>query len=311
MSALRREAVRVIVPATSANLGPAFDCAGLALDLHDDLVAMVSDDEGVLVEVVGEGEHTVPRDASHLVVRAMAAAFVALDVRPAGFVVRCTNRIPHGRGLGSSAAAIVGGLVLARALVAGGADRLPDDALLQLALDFESHPDNISAALHGGFTLAWLDDAGAADCVRLDPHPSVRPVVIVPPTGVLTESARAVLPHDVSLADAAANVGRAALLVHALTTDPTRLMDATCDRLHQQARATVYGPSVDLVARLRAAGIPAVISGAGPSVLALPDAASAGAVAGVAASTGWAVQVLDVAPLGAREVPLSEGATNS
>jgi homoserine kinase len=311
MSRLRREAVRVVVPATSANLGPAFDCAGLALDLQDDLVAMASDDEGVLVEVAGEGASAVPRDASHLVVRAMAAAFVSLDVRPAGFVLRCTNRIPHGRGLGSSAAAIVGGLVLARALVEDGADRLPDDDLLQLALAFESHPDNISAALHGGFTLAWLDDAGAARCVRLDPHPEVHPVVVVPPTGVLTESARAVLPRDVPLADAAANVGRAALLVHALTTDPTRLMDATRDRLHQQARAAVYGPSVELVERLRAAGIPAVISGAGPSVLALPGTGSTGDVAGIAASTGWAVQALAVAGRGAREVPVSEGGAAS
>lgn len=309
MTRLRREAVRVVVPATSANLGPAFDCAGLALDLHDELVAMVSDDEGVLVEVVGEGEHSVPRDSSHLVVRAMAAAFVALDARPAGFVVRCTNRIPHGRGLGSSAAAIIGGLVLARAIVEGGADRLPDRDLLQLALAFESHPDNISAALHGGFTLAWLGDAGSVDCVRLDAHPAVQPVLVVPPTGVLTESARAVLPREVPLVDAAANVGRAALLVHAMTTDPTRLMDATHDRLHQEARASVYGPSVDLVHRLRAAGIPAVISGAGPSVLALPGAEGTGSVTAVAGPTGWAVHALPVAPRGAREIPLSEGPT--
>lgn len=307
MSTLRREAVRVTVPATSANLGPAFDCAGLALDLHDDLVAMVSDDEGVLVEVLGEGAGEVPRDSSHLVVRAMAAAFRALAVVPSGFVVRCTNRIPHGRGLGSSAAAIVGGLVLARALVDDGPARLSDDDLLQLAMRFESHPDNVAAALHGGFTLAWLDRDGRAACVRLEPHPNVRPVLVVPPTGVLTADARAVLPERVLLADAAANIGRAALLVHAVTTDPTRLLDATEDRLHQQARAAVYGPSVALVGHLRAAGVAAVISGAGPAVLALPDLDHTAAVDAIAAPTGWLVRALATTSLGAQEVSVDPG----
>jgi homoserine kinase len=114
----RKDAVRVLVPATSANLGPAFDSAGLALELVDELVGMVSDDPGILVEVSGEGSDDLPRDSSHLVVRAMALCFSALGVAPEGFVLRCTNVIPHGRGLGSSAAAIIGGLMLARALVA-------------------------------------------------------------------------------------------------------------------------------------------------------------------------------------------------
>lgn len=307
MSALRREAVRVVVPATSANLGPAFDCAALALDLQDDLVAMVTDDEGVLVEVVGEGQGEVPLDASHLVVRAMAAGFRAMSTVPSGFVVRCTNRIPHGRGLGSSAAAIVGGLILARAMVDDGPALLSDADILQLAMAFESHPDNVAAALHGGFTLAWLDAQGRADCVRLEPHPDVHPMVVVPPTGVLTADARAVLPQQVPLADAAGNIGRAALLVHAVTTDPGRLLAATEDRLHQRARAAVYGPSVDLVARLRAAGVAAVISGAGPTVLTLPDAGQAATVADIAGSTGWPVRALRTTSRGAREVPVDPG----
>lgn len=148
-ASLRRDPMRVVVPASSANLGPAFDSAGLALEIVDDLVAMITDDDGVLIEVAGEGADDVPLDDSHLVARAMALGFAAMDAHPRGFILRCNNSIPHGRGLGSSAAAIVGGLVLARALVLAGDTLLPDTELLQIARAMESHPDNISAALFG------------------------------------------------------------------------------------------------------------------------------------------------------------------
>jgi homoserine kinase len=308
----RSEAVRVRVPATSANLGPGFDSFGLALSVHDDLLAMVTEDEGVLVDVVGEGESTLPRDGTHLVVRAMNEAFDAMGGAPHGFVLRCLNAIPHGRGLGSSAAAIVGGLVLARGLVVDGVERLDDEALLDLAATMEGHPDNVAAALLGGFTVAWVD-AGVdgvtgqyeqfAQAMRLEAHPDVVPVVAVPPDPVPTSTARAALPDRVPLADAAFNLGRAALLVHALTADPGLLMLGTDDRLHQQARSEVYPQSHALVAGLRARGVPAVVSGAGPTVLALADAAGEAAVSELAPA-GWVVRPLAVARVGARVVPV-------
>lgn len=303
MPGLRRDAVRVVVPATSANLGPAFDCAGLALGVYDDLVAMATDDPGVLVEVAGEGEGAVPLDETHLVVRSMRAAFDWLGEPAPGFVLRCVNAIPHGRGLGSSAAAIIGGIVLARAMTVDGRDRMTDDDVLQLALRQESHPDNLAAALYGGFTIAWVDDDGHADAVSVPPHADVHLVVLVPPTELKTATARALLPSTVPFADAAHNAGRAALLVHALTVDPRLLMAATDDRLHQANRADAYPDSVAVVGRLREAGIPAVISGAGPTVLAFAEAATRPVLDEVAGGD-WELRAVDVATTGAREVPV-------
>lgn len=302
MSAVRRDAVRIVVPATSANLGPGFDSAGLALAIYDEYIAMATEDDGVLVEVIGEGEGTVPLDESHLVVRSMRSAFAWLAVEQPGFILRCANAIPQGRGLGSSAAAIIGGIVLARAMVDDGPQRMTESDVLQLALAEEDHPDNLAAAIHGGFTIAWLESDGLGDCVRMDVHPEVRPFVLVPANEVPTKAARALLPASVPFADAATNVARASLLVHALTIDPTRLLSATEDRLHQQARRSVYPDSVTLVERLRAAGIAAVISGAGPSVLALASEEQSSAV--LAGGAGWQVRQVPVSGSGAREVPL-------
>lgn len=303
MPSVRRDAVRVLVPASSANLGPAFDSAGLALAIYDELIAMVTDDEGVLVEIAGEGEGQLPLDESHLVVRSMRAAFAEMDVDVPGFILRCANTIPHGRGLGSSAAAIIGGMVLARAMVADGRERLTDSDLLQVALRQESHPDNLAAALLGGFTVAWLEDDGFADAVRMDPHADVHPVVLVPPTELATTRARSLLPAQVPFADASHNVARAALLVHAMTADPRRLMAATSDRLHQQCRSSAYPESVGLVERLRAAGVPAVISGAGPTVLTFADAPQLSLVE-ESAGPGWRVQPVATDATGARELPV-------
>jgi homoserine kinase len=277
----RTDAARVLVPATSANLGPAFDSAGLALELVDELVAMVTDDPGVLVEVTGEGSDDLPRDSSHLVVRAMALGFSALGATPQGFVLRCTNVIPHGRGLGSSAAAIIGGLVLARALVIDGTDRMSDDDLLQLALTMESHPDNIAAALLGSFTIAWTTEAGRADAARIDVNPELRAIVAIPAFEVPTKAARAALPAQVDYAQASFNIARSALLVHAMTQDPSLLLEATLDRLHQEQRRGMYAPSMELVDSLRSRGIAAAISGAGPTVIALVTADQVDAVLGI------------------------------
>ena len=264
--------VRLHVPATSANLGPGFDAFGLALSLADDVSAQVAS-AGLAVQVNGEGAGQVPRDEGHLVVRAMRAAFDLLGAQPPGLVLQCVNRIPHGRGLGSSAAAIVGGIVAARALTIGGEERLPDADVVALAASIEGHPDNVAACLFGGFTIAWTSD-GRAGCTRLEVDTRVSPVLFVPSTAVPTSTARGLLPATVPHTDAAMNAGRAALLVAALTTDPSLLLTATEDRLHQRYRSSAMPASFDLLESLRASGVPAVISGAGPTVLAFDTGSS-------------------------------------
>lgn len=258
--------VTVEVPATSANLGPGFDCLGVALELRDTLVAEVVPD-GLEVRVTGEGEHEVAVDEGHLVVRAMRAAFEEMELRPAGLHLACTNRIPHSRGLGSSSAAIVGGIVLARAMVEDGELRMDDAAALSLANRLEGHPDNVAPALLGGFVISGVDgDVVWAQQSPVDP--AVSAVVFVPPYGVRTDVARGLLPETVPHAHAAANSGRAALLVAALAAQPAHLLRATEDFLHQRQREPAMPESLALVDHLRGRGIPAVVSGAGPTVLA-------------------------------------------
>jgi homoserine kinase len=259
--------VQVSVPATSANLGPGFDSLGLALDLRDELEAELTG-SGLVVEVTGEGSGAVPLDEDHLVVRAMRRAFAALGDQPTGLRLRCHNTIPHARGLGSSSAAIVGGLVLARALV-DGADRLDDDAVLDLAVEMEGHPDNVAPALHGGFVISGRDDRGEVYAVGAPVDARVSAAVFVPPDPLSTEVARGLLPSTVPHADAAADAGKAALLVAALGQRPDQLWRATRDYLHQDYRRPAMPGSLELVDRLRGEGFAAVVSGAGPTVLAL------------------------------------------
>jgi len=341
--------VLVRVPATSANLGPGFDALGLALGLHDEIEVRVAG-SGLSLEVSGESADDVGGAGErHLIVRAMRVAFDALGVaQPEGLALRCVNRIPHGRGLGSSAAAIVAGLLAARALA--GASVAPGD-VLPLASELEGHPDNVAPCLFGGLTIAWtvaakveapwlsrLETAvaaggpdtravpaiGPADshnggssprgitaarAVRLEPLPGVRPVVFVAPEPVSTKVARGLLPAAVPHGDAARNAGRAALLVAALTSSPGALLDATEDWLHQDYRAPAMPHSHELVTRLRAAGVPAVISGAGPSVLAFLAGNSARDEASwldsIAAETGieWRISPLAVERHGASVAP--------
>lgn len=288
-------------PATSANLGPGFDSLGLALELRDTLRGTVTGG-GLTVEVSGEGADDVARDESNLVVRAMLATFEALDVEPTGLHLDCVNAIPHGRGLGSSAAAIVGGVQLARALVADGRARLPDPAAFQLAARLEGHPDNVAAATFGGLTVAWQEE-GVFHAAPAQVAPGIRTVVLVPPSALSTEVARTLLPATVPHADAAATAGRAALLVAALGTGWTaKLHDATRDWLHQEYRRPAMPESLALVDALRAAGHAAVVSGAGPSVLVLTDGSGVDRVQDLAPA-GWACHPLDVAASGTRVEP--------
>src|ERR1700678_3393623 len=304
--------VLVRVPATSANLGPGFDALGLALGLHDEVNVAVTG-SGLSVEVSGEGAAEVA-DAGekHLMVRAMRVAFDDLGVeQPPGLGLRCVNRIPHGRGLGSSAAAIVGGLLASWAL-SGRVEASPgrvEGELLELATAIEGHPDNVAACLGGGLTIAWTVASGPR-MARLMPAAGITPVICVAPAPLRTEVARKALPDTVPHADAAANAGRCALLIAALTERPDLLFDATEDWLHQDYRADAMPDTHALVRAFRAAGIPAVVSGAGPSVLAFLSAAGEPAKPGldslgsIVRETGkaWRISSLDVAREGARLV---------
>lgn len=258
------------VPASSANLGPGFDSLGLALGLYDEIEACIADD-GLGVEVVGEGAGQVPCDDSHLVVRAMRTAWNITGDAPAGLRLRCRNAIPHSRGLGSSASAAVAGAVAAVAL-AGRDPELEQDTLLQVAAGMEGHADNAAASLLGGFVIAWEtpgNTAGRFHAERLDVHDGIRPVALVADTESSTSTTRGLLPDRVPLVDAAFTGSRTALAVLAFTRRPDLLLAATEDRLHQGYRRPAYPASADLVDALRGHGVPAAISGAGPTVLAL------------------------------------------
>ncbi|HLM07744.1 MAG TPA: homoserine kinase [Blastococcus sp.] len=295
MTAPSGDPVRIRVPATSANLGPAFDSAGLALGCHDVLEFRAAD-AGLEVAMSGEGATTLPTGAGHLVVRAFRAACDELGWRPAGLRLVAENSIPQGRGMGSSAAAVVAGIVGAWALCPDvqGIDR---DAVLRLATELEGHPDNVAACLLGGATLSWMAADGAR-AARLDVHPDIRPVVLVPADTLSTHVARGLLPDVVPHADAAHNAACAALLVHALTADPALLFAATDDRLHQRQRAAAMPETIALIDRLRDAGHAAVVSGAGPSVLVLTAGDGAREI-GALTPDGWNLHALEVDPDGA------------
>ena len=225
-------AVTARVPATSANLGPGFDALGLALTLHDSVEARILGN-GLALEISGTGQDSRSAAEDHLVIRAMRAGFAVLGGQPPGIGIRCRNTIPQGYGLGSSAGAIVAGLLAARALAGqAGYAALPDEALLRMAAELEGHTDNVSACLAGGLTISWESESGVR-FAKLSPVAGLAPVICVPAMPLATTAARLALPRMVPHADAAANSARVALLVAALTCGGELLMDATQDFLHQ------------------------------------------------------------------------------
>lgn len=301
--------VAVRVPATSANLGPGFDTLGLALSVYDDLVVTELERGRLEIEVEGQGTADVPRDASHLVVRAMAHTYAAVGRELPGLRLQARNVIPHGRGMGSSGAAVVAGILAAKGLLEGDVE-LSDDTLLRLATELEGHPDNVAPALFGGLTIAWMDEAGPQH-KQLIVHRGVSPLVFVPEFTMSTTLARSLQPLQVPREDAVFNVSRSALLIAALTQSPELLMAATEDKLHQSYRAQAMPETDRLVRMLRAAGFAAVVSGAGPSVLVLADGPgrrldAADLVAGI--DTPWEAHMLAVDVRGGT-VRESEGST--
>ncbi len=264
--------MQVQVPATSANLGPGFDCLGLALTMFDRYIAQVQDEPGVDIDVTGEGAEDVPRNDKNLVIKAMYKGFEFLGGKPRGIALRQLNVIPHGRGLGSSASAIVGGLSLARALVLGGNERMSLEDMLVIASQMEGHPDNVAAAIYGSANIAWQDlQRGhmVAQSVNIDVDARIGALAFIPATSVATSKARKMLPETLPHADAVRNSTNSALLVHALAHRPDLLHTATQDFLHQSYRQDAMPQSFALLTKLRNAGVAAFISGAGPTVLVL------------------------------------------
>lgn len=263
-----------VVAASSANLGPGFDSLGLAVGLYDEIIVETTE-SGLTIEVEGQGAGQVPLDESHLVVRAVRRGLAAAGLQAGGLKVLCRNAIPHSRGLGSSAAAVVGGLAVVNGLAVQADSReLSREELVQLSSEFEGHPDNAAAAVLGGAVVSWTVSEGGGDrygAAQLDLHPDIRLFPAIPENRSSTAETRAVLPEHVPHADARFNLSRAAMLVVALTTRPDLLLPATEDRLHQPQRAPSMPASAEYLSALRRLNVAAVLSGAGPAVIALTN----------------------------------------
>ena len=256
--------VSVRVPASSANLGPGFDCLALTLDLWNEATFYPAE-SGITVEVEGEGKGLLPQDRSNLVIRAAAAVYEHFHRQMPGLRVRCSNRIPMGSGLGSSAATSIMGLLGANALTGGQLNR---NEILEMAIQLEGHPDNAAAALYGGLVVI-ADQDECPWLVRRFDLPVLQAVLILPEIDLPTRAARAVLPKKVVLNDAVFNIGRAVLVMEALRAGDFQLLgEVMDDRLHQPYRLPLIPGAAGAIAVARQMGAAAAISGAGPSVIA-------------------------------------------
>ncbi len=311
MTSSRPTRVSFLTPATSANLGPGFDALGLALGLYNEFEARLRDDDELRVRVEGRGAGKVPLDGRHLVVRAMRETFARAGEKLPGLDLDCVDNVPYSSGLGSSSSAIVGGVAAASALLGrtgpdGGPDR---DWIYQVAADMEGHPDNVAPCVYGGYTVAYRQ-ADRWEALSLPPDPRILPVLCVPSWGLSTERARDLLPDRVPHVDAAFNAGRAALMTAAVCGHPEALYAATEDRLHESYREAAMPRTLELVRDLRAyEGLPAVVSGAGPTVLVLcsseggvesPEISRQVDLIRRRAGKNWDVRPLPVDPVGVR-----------
>jgi homoserine kinase len=239
----------------------------MALSYYDELTVEAVAGSGAIVAVEGEGAGEVSTDETNLVVRSIAYTFKHFGQQMPGLRLSAKNIIPHGRGMGSSGAAVVSGIMAAKGLLEGIVEMSQDD-LLQIATELEGHPDNVAPALFGGLTIAWEDSKGPRH-KKLFVHRGVSPLVLVPNFQLSTKLARSLQPESVPHEDAVFNVSRSALLIAALTASPELLLEATQDRLHQDYRASAMPQTASLIQALRDRGHAAVVSGAGPSVLVL------------------------------------------
>jgi len=300
--------VSVSVPATSANLGPGYDAFGLALEIRDFVTATFTDDDQISVNIVGQGAGELPTDGTHLIAKTIVDACKAFGTQVTGLQVECKNAIPQGRGLGSSAAAIVAGLVLASELTYA---RASEDELLQMANAIEGHPDNVAACLLGALTVAWLESDNKANSVSMNVHEDIFPVLGIPQTQLDTHKARGLIPETIPHVDAAFNVGRSALLVAAMIGNPDFLFEATQDKLHQPFRAAAYPESMELIGLLREVEIAACISGAGPTIIALTTSDQVAQASEIIAKFGFTSAPVAVSDLGVTTEILDSGESKS
>ena len=269
-------AVKVRVPATIANLGPGFDALGIAIKLHLEIDIEPRRDS-IEITVEGEGADELPQDDTNLVVRSMNAFFDHIGRQPPGYAVHVRNPIPLASGLGSSAAAVIGGLYAARAITGGIVHQAE---ILQLAMALEGHPDNVLPALVGGLVICYEGDrANDLRHLRIEPSERLVPIIAVPKDQLKTSEARTVLPSDVSFDDAQYTAARAALLVASITAGAGSdvLADAMNDRLHEPARLELMPESAAVHKEMREAGLPVAVAGSGPSLLLIaprPEAAT-------------------------------------
>jgi homoserine kinase len=260
--------IRVQIPATTANMGPGFDTLGMALKLYN-FVEMEETGLGLKIDVDGDGADKIPRDASNIVYQAASKLFKLVNYQPVGLRLKITNNIPLARGLGSSASAIVGGLIAANKL---SGSRLGEKELLNLATEIEGHPDNVAPALLGGIVVSAQVD-GEIKFAKIEPPVKLKCVVAIPDFALPTKLAREVLPQSVSMTDAVFNIGRVSLLVTALIRQDFNLMaTAMDDRIHQPYRASLVPGMKKVFAAAKLAGAKGVVlSGAGPTLIAFCD----------------------------------------
>lgn len=286
----------VTVPGSSANLGPGFDTLGLAVGIYDTIEVEVID-SGLEVEVYGEGEDDLPRDGSHLVVKAIMSGLNAAGVQAPGLRVVCTNSIPQSRGLGSSASAAVGGVIAANSLAGFP---LTQEQIVQLSSAFEGHPDNAAASVLGSAVVSWTTTPVDGSqpgyrAVTIPVDPQIKATALVPNFHANTQAVRRVLPSHVTHTDARFNVSRAAVMTVALQSHPDLLWEGTRDRLHQPYRADVLPITAEWVNRLRNRGYAAYLSGAGPTVMVLSTEPVEGTILAEAREAGLRVHELEVA----------------
>ncbi|QNQ90037.1 homoserine kinase [Corynebacterium poyangense] len=293
--------VRVKVPASSANLGPGFDTLGIALSLYDTVEVEVID-QGLVVEIYGEGEDVLPRDATHLVVKAIYSGLKAADVTAPGLKVTCTNAIPQSRGLGSSASAAVAGIAAAQGLAGFP---LTQQQVVQLSSAFEGHPDNAGASALGSGVVSWteipVDGQSQPEyrAVSIPVHPDIHATALVPDFHASTQAVRRVLPSHVTHIDARFNVSRTAVMTVAIQHHPELLWEGTRDRLHQPYRSDVLPVTAEWVNRLRNRGYAAYLSGAGPTIMVLSTEPVDPEILEDAQAAGLKVLELDIAgPVG-------------
>ena len=288
---------RVTVPGSTANLGPGFDTLGLAVGIYDTVEVEVTA-SGLDVEIFGEGANDLPRDASHLVVKAINSALHAADAHAPGLKVTCTNNIPQSRGLGSSASAAVAGVIAGNTLAGSP---LSTDDVIQLSSAFEGHPDNAAASVVGGAVVSWTDipvDGVSQPVYRAVPltvHPDIKATALVPNFHASTNAVRKVLPSHVTHTDARFNVSRTAVMTVAIQTHPEFLWEGTRDRLHQPYRADVLPVTAEWVNRLRNRGYAAFLSGAGPTAMVLSTEPIEPKILESAREDGLRVLELDIA----------------